>query len=325
MDNTFTPNLFGVEFDPLYSEIEATLAQQEESSDPLSMPNEPPKINWPLVAEQSGKLLEQCYDLRVALWLIRADMHQEGVYALFRGLVSLDEQIARNQDTIYPISEENPANSGHAAALGWLSTAQCIAELKSAHLTTEHPYSVQELFNTESITDESNSTQLALSTQLMTVNSYFQQNGRPDLLEQFITVAETVKRIEDYANQYSEGYQLDCDQLHIFLAKCITFLSQSASNVNSTDINHMAISFDSPSKTTLNADKTNIRSRQEIILMLDRILEYFKHYEPSHPAPIFIRRTKQMIGMDFISIVEDLLPDSVMTLQQFTGKSSPVI
>jgi len=185
MDNIFTPNLFGVEFDPLYSEIEATLAQQDESADPLSMPNPPPKINWPLIAEQSGKLLEQCYDLRVALWLIRADIHQEGIYALFRGLVSLDEQIARNQDSIYPISEESPANSGHAAALGWLSTAQCIAELKSARLTSEHSCSLQELFSTEPITDESNSTQLAISTQLVMINLYFQQNGHPDLLEQF--------------------------------------------------------------------------------------------------------------------------------------------
>lgn len=42
----------------------------------------------------------------------------------------------------------------------------------------------------------------------------------------------------------------------------------------------------------------------KIIMMLDRILEYFQHYEPSHPAPIFIRRTKEMIGMDFIPLLK---------------------
>lgn len=57
-------------------------------------------------------------------------------------------------------------------------------------------------------------------------------------------------------------------------------------------------------------------------MMLDRILEYFQHYEPSHPAPIFIRRTKEMIGMDFYSIVEEILPEAVITLKQFTGKTN---
>ncbi len=322
MDDTFPQDLFGVEFDPLYSEIEATLALQDESADPLSRSNEPPKINWQLVAEQSGKLLEQCYDLRVALWLIRANIHQEGISALFHGLVNLDARIAQNQGFLYPISEDEPVNSGHAAALGWLSTSQCIAELKSARLTAEHPYTVQELINLESVNNESGRLAAASASQLLTVNTYFQQNGRPDLLEQFIVMEKSVKRIEDYANRYSEGYQLDCDQLHVFLTKSIVFLSQSNTHEKNEDItlNEVEIFPTQTEKTLLSAEHIHIRSRQEIILMLDRILDYFQHFEPSHPAPIFIRRTKQMIGMDFISIVEDLLPESLSTLQQFTGK-----
>lgn len=322
MDDTFSQDLFGVEFDPLYSEIEATLALQYESADPLSRPNEQPKINWRLVAEQSSKLLEQCYDLRVALWLIRANLHREGISALFHGLVSLDARIAEDQDSLYPISEDEPVNSGHAAALGWLSTAQCVAELKSARLTAEHPYIVQELINQESINNESDRLATATASQLLTVNTYFQQNGSPDLLEQFNKMEKALKRIEDYANRYSEGYQLDCDQLHVFLAKVIAFLSQLPQHNQSEDIacNEVATASLLPEKSPLSAEHIHIRSRQEIILMLDRILDYFQHFEPSHPAPIFIRRTKQMIGMDFISIVEDLLPESLSTLQQFTGK-----
>ncbi|WP_431223162.1 ImpA family type VI secretion system protein [Serratia sp. L9] len=322
MDDTFSPDLFGVEFDPLYSEIEAILAQLNESADPLSMPNEPARINWRLIAEQSAKLLEQCFDLRVALWLIRANMHLEGMSALFQGLTSLDKQITENQSKIYPISEDEPFNNGHAAALGWLSTAQCIAELKAARVTVEHPYSVQELINTESITGQSSHSQGVASTQILQVNTYFQQNGLPDLIEQFTALERAVKRIEDYANQYSESYQLDCDLLHVFITKCITFITQSNNHEKnmSISLSETAISSGLSSTATLHAEDISIRSRQEIILMLDRILEYFQHFEPSHPAPIFIRRTKQMIGMDFISIVEDLLPESLNTLQQFTGK-----
>ncbi|WP_156293747.1 MULTISPECIES: type VI secretion system protein TssA [Serratia] len=320
MDFTSPQDLFGVEFDPLYSEIEATLAQQDESSDPLSMSHEQPKINWPLIAEQSTKLLEQCYDLRVALWQIRAKMHQEGVCALFRGLNKLAEKIEENREPIYPISDDNSINTGHAAALCWLSTSQCIAELKSVRLTAEHAYNIQDLFNSEFEANESNRFLTASSNSLVAVNTYFQQNGYPDLLEQFISIRNFIKKIESYANQYSDGYRLDCDQLHAFLSKHITLLSQSITNINSNGIDQDEIATLSLSTSVVNSSDINIRSRQEIIFMLDRILEYFQNYEPSHPAPIFIRRTKQMMGMDFISIVEDLLPESSSTLQLFTGK-----
>ncbi|WON77452.1 ImpA family type VI secretion system protein [Serratia sp. UGAL515B_01] len=322
MDDVFSQNLFGVEFDPLYTEIEATLAQQDESADPLSLPDEPPKINWRLIAEQSGKLLEQCYDLRVALWLIRANMHRVGISALFRGLVELEQQVSENRIKLYPISEDEPINSGHAAALGWLSTAQCIAELKSAMLTTEHTYTVSELIYVDSGTNLTDQSQTIPLAQLLTVNTYFQQNGLPDLLEQFTVINNVIKKFEDYANQYSEGYQLNCEQLHIFLKKCIDLISKSSSNIHSEDLSlNTDTAYSSvSSKRIIGSHDVSIHSRQEVILMLDRILEYYQHHEPSHPAPIFIRRTKQMIGMDFISIVEDLLPDSLGALQQFTGK-----
>lgn len=322
MDNKRSQNLFGVEFDPLYSEIEATLAQQDESGDPLSMPTEPLKINWRLIAEQASKLLEQCYDLRVVLWLIRANMHREGILALFQGLTKLDEIITKNQLIIYPTAEDEPINSGHAAALGWLSTPQCIAELKSARLMIDHPYSVQELINPEPLNNESGRFTVTSSAQLLTINTYFQQNGHPSLVEQFIAIEKAIKRIESHTNQYSEGYQLNCNQLCIFMAKNIALLSQSnkLNNSGTAHCDQMTASSASPEKLTQYVDDMPLRSRQEIILMLDRILEYFQHFEPSHPAPIFIRRTKQTIGMDFISIVEDLLPDSLNTLQQFTGK-----
>ncbi|WP_422527454.1 ImpA family type VI secretion system protein [Serratia fonticola] len=317
MDNAFSQALLGVEFDPIYIEIEAMLAQQDESADPLSMPNDPPRINWQLVAEQSGKLLDQCCDLRVSLWLIRANMQREGISALFLGLVDLDNRIVKMPDSLYPISEVPPLNSGHAAALGWLSTAQCIAELKSARLTTDLPFTVQELNE-----NESGRSFAAVSPQLLHVNSCLQKSGLPDLLEQFNFISNALKRVEDYANQHSEGYQLDCEQLHAFLDKCIVFLSKTNNqNVNNNITHHGDVtSLESPPRTLMQVDDIHLRTRQEIILMLDRILEYFQHYEPSHPAPIFIRRTKQMIGMDFISIVEDLLPESLLTLQQFTGK-----
>jgi len=63
------------------------------------------------------------------------------------------------------------------------------------------------------------------------------------------------------------------------------------------------------------------QNRRDAIIMLDLVLDYFSQHEPGHPAPVFIRRAQKMIGMDFSEIVEEILPDALSTLQQFTGKS----
>ncbi len=324
MSDIFPQALFGVEYDPAYGEIESILSQLDESADPLSRPHEPPQINWHHISEQANKLLEQCFDLRVMLWFIRANIHIKGISALYDGFMRINAQTQDTDVVIYPQSEEPPLNSGHAAALGWLSTAQCIAELKTARLTEEHPYILQDLITTEALPNGQERYFVTSSTLFLTVNNYFQQNGLPDLKDQLTKVDMLLEQIESYANQSTESYQLHCEQLRIFLKNNISQLAQlNAPEHGDPETVYQKIdSHESLDTQSFNSNDKSIRSRQEIIMMLDRILEYFQHYEPSHPAPIFIRRTKEMIGMDFYSIVEEILPEAVITLKQFTGKTN---
>jgi type VI secretion system protein ImpA len=324
MSDIFPQALFGVEYDPAYGEIESILSQLDESADPLSRAHEPVHINWHYVRELADKLLVQCADLRVMVWFIRANIHIKGVSALYDGFVNMSKLVKNADAVIYPQSEELPLNSGHSAALGWLSTAQCIAEIKAIRLTAEHPYTLQDLITTEALSNGQERYSVASSTLLLTINNYFQQNELPDLKDQLATIDASLKEIESYANQVSEGYQLDCELLHVFFKKNIAQLSQLNVPIHDdSDASNEKIEKNEFFETAyLNSTDKKIRSRQEVIMMLDRILEYFQYYEPSHPAPIFIGRTKEMIGMDFYSIVEDILPESVTTLQQFVGKNN---
>lgn len=322
MTNVFSQELYGVEFDPLYGEIEATLAQMDESSDPLAGPDTAVQINWNQVAGQAEKLLEQCYDLRVALWYMRAQLHQEGIVAFWNTLTQLSQRISDTTQIVYPRSYDGDEYSDHAAALGWLSTSQCVAELKLSRLTKEHQYCLHDLINTETTLSGEQSFAASM-TILLAVNAYYQQHGLPDIKEQLVAASRSLEQIEQHANQYSSGYQLDCRVLHTFINKIILQINLIGLQVGNDNGDPEEISEKNNEDYFFpiaeNAELI-VRSRQDVILMLDRILDYFQRNEPSHPAPIFIRRSKQMIGMDFVSIVEELLPDSMGTLQQFTGK-----
>lgn len=321
-------DIYGVEFDPLFSEIEAILTQSEESANPLSGEDELPQINWITISEKTSELLYQYKDLRVLLWSLRANLYIDGISSLFSGIKNLSELVENNSESLYPKSEDGNIRSGHAAALGWLSASQCISELKQTKITTDHHYTLNDIASIDSgeIRDNYATSLSALLTSLTNSDEINISN----ISGHFSSVIQSLDKIEEYANQYTDGYILDCSVLKQFLTRCISTLNHltafsDADNHEEPqallpDGNHPDTPVTASPNGPVRITDITLRSRQEVLIMLDCILDYFQRYEPSHPVPIFIQRSKQMIGMDFASIVEKLLPESVSTLQQFTGK-----
>lgn len=60
-------------------------------------------------------------------------------------------------------------------------------------------------------------------------------------------------------------------------------------------------------------------SMSDAFLALSLVRQYFEKYEPSHPAPILIRRIERLKGKDFLAIVRELAPDGLNQLQMIAG------
>lgn len=54
--------------------------------------------------------------------------------------------------------------------------------------------------------------------------------------------------------------------------------------------------------------EANIDSRDDALLALGKVCLYFDTREPSHPAPMLIRRVQQIIPLDFHELLKDLAP-----------------
>jgi type VI secretion system protein ImpA len=63
----------------------------------------------------------------------------------------------------------------------------------------------------------------------------------------------------------------------------------------------------------------DVRSRDDARRALQRVCAYLEQHEPSSPASLFARRAERMLGMDFISIMRELSPDSMQQIQVVTG------
>lgn len=67
------------------------------------------------------------------------------------------------------------------------------------------------------------------------------------------------------------------------------------------------------------AMRGEIATRQDALLMLDRVIDYLKRAEPGNPAPLLIERAKKLIGVSFLDIIANLAPDAMNTIEHVTG------
>jgi len=68
-----------------------------------------------------------------------------------------------------------------------------------------------------------------------------------------------------------------------------------------------------------------IRSRDDVIRLLDRICEYYERNEPSSPLPMLLRRAKRLATMSFLEILRELAPDGVSQAEALGGAAAAAV
>jgi type VI secretion system protein ImpA len=54
-----------------------------------------------------------------------------------------------------------------------------------------------------------------------------------------------------------------------------------------------------------------VRSREDVLRLLELVLDYYRRHEPSSPVPMLIERACGWIGLDFMAVLEDIAPSAV--------------
>lgn len=67
------------------------------------------------------------------------------------------------------------------------------------------------------------------------------------------------------------------------------------------------------------AGSDEIRTREDVVRMIDRICAWYRSAEPSSPVPMLLHRARRLVHKDFIEILQDLTPEGVRQAQFFRG------
>jgi type VI secretion system protein ImpA len=62
-----------------------------------------------------------------------------------------------------------------------------------------------------------------------------------------------------------------------------------------------------------------IRTREEALLMIDKVIAYFERNEPTNPAPLLIKRARRLVSMSFVDIIKDMAPESLKQIETIAG------
>jgi type VI secretion system protein ImpA len=66
-----------------------------------------------------------------------------------------------------------------------------------------------------------------------------------------------------------------------------------------------------------------IRSRKDVVFLLDQICQFYAKNEPSSPVPLLLKRAARLAEMNFTEIVGDLTPEALIQLRLITGEKEP--
>ena len=321
-----------LEYDPQFLEMDlAGNAKPEQQYGDTLIPAKPP--DWPLVLERANSLAQRTHDLRVAMWRLRAGARLRGWPGAVEGLQQIHALLDQHWANVHP---QLDADDGHSALFRLSSLAPLtpqenpypgppvvLSDLREARLSTTDRNSPSiraielglreadplagELVPTEAgivaavraliAKDAGLAEQMAAGLQAVdgiaeTLRQHLPASDRPDLTQLRKLVAAVAR-----AAQLALGTAAPAGDTAGGSAQLAT--SVAAAGLGSGG---------------------SINSRDDVSRAIDQLCEWLERTEPSHPAPLLLRRAQRLLNKNFLDIIRDIAPDGAEQVVRLAGR-----
>jgi type VI secretion system protein ImpA len=298
--------------------------------------------DWQRVQKSAFSLLTQSRDLRIAMFLIRAMLHNHGLPGLYTGLELLDGFIEAYWQTLYP--RLDPADNNDPMEriniLWALSEGnEIIDPLKNACLFSPHPairIALRDIHiaSGKIVLNRDEDSQSALS--LPMIEKAFKDceisalESTRQVLHQSIDSLLNLEK--GLAGHVGPEQAPDYMGLKSILGEMAAFFDkhlpdQKPSKASPRPAPQPA---GSPHDTAADGGKPvtststgqsmqTIASRRDVIHALDQICAYYDRQEPASPVPLLLKRARQLVEKNFIEIVQDLVPQASDQIKSLFG------
>lgn len=320
-----------LEYDPDFLALElAGVGKPEQQYGDRVIPAKP--ADWPVVLELSGSLAKRTRDLRVAVWMLRASARLRGWTGAVEGLQLLQGLLAQHWVQVHPrldapdgdnpqlrlsaLSPLTPQGNpypGPPPVLSDLRESRLVEHDRSSPLIREIELGMRAA---EPLPGE------LLPTEVGIVNAVRQRLVQDaTLATRMLAGLEAVDGIA--AVLVARLPAADAPDLAP-LRRLLAAVARAAQLAQGSTAPATGTETDSgqplPAGVAAPTVAGTIRSREDVGRTIDQLCDWLERNEPSHPAPLLLRRAQRLLNKSFLEIVRDMAPDGADQVARLAGR-----
>jgi type VI secretion system protein ImpA len=313
-----------LQYDLAFQEMEQAARRKPEGV--LGRPAEEPR--WREVVDRARDLFGRSKDIRIAIPLTRALTNVEGLPGLAQGLTVIASLLERHWADVHPRIEGGPvARLNALAAIGDTNPDDgLVRDVRRAFVVNSREHGTVRVRDVEvalgKLPARSGEAAPVLSTLRGQLGAAFASDAAVPL-----AVGEALAALDRVRASLAERVRtggLPVDQLPDLgpleqplrsVASLAGAATPAAAGVSANGVAARS----GPAETP--AAPGGIASREDAVRMLELVCLYIERHEPSHPAPLLIRRAQRLMTKTFVEIVRDLMPDGLKQIETVAGVS----
>jgi len=303
-----------VEYNPEFLELEEEALGKPEVQygDTITQAIEP---NWKRVMLLALPLLERSRDLRLAIWLTRAQLNLHGIAGLAAGLQLihglLEQCWAGLHPQLDPDDDHDPLLRINILAF-LCEPSGLLRDLLGTPLITARSVGTLSLRQIDLATTEpTGDLSLAVIEGALAEADPLALDATETALAQALALSVQIEQL--LTEKVGVGRAIDLSSLATLLRRAGEVIRRPR-----LDVPAPVVTADAPALQPL-PDRGEINSREDARQTLDRLCTYFQTHEPASPVPFLLQRAKKLIDKNFMELLQDLAPDGLAQLALVSG------
>lgn len=318
-----------LEYDPAFGEMErsATGKPEQQFGDKI-IPGEEP--NWRDVSRNAAGLLKRTKDLRAAVLLARAELALSGLISFAAVLELIRGYVGQYWDNVYPQLEPDDDNDPALRVNTLESLCDEDATLNLLRLTPLVSSRTVGRFNLRDIAVADGEAKAASDAtdppDWAVIHAAFADCPAEELSANAAAIRVSVEHLVEIEKGFSDrvgsGNGVSFQPLKTVL-KAVDKIYTDQLIKRGLEQN-LASDEEVPGPGEAVAVKQlstgEINSRQDVVVTLDRICEYYAKHEPSSPLPLLLQRCKRLVTASFLEIIQDVIPEAMSQAEAIGGR-----
>jgi len=316
-----------LEYDPDFVAlgVAATPKPEQRIGDSVVPARDP---DWREVGAQATALLGRTKDLRVAVTLVRALMHTDGWPGLSDGLELVRGLLERQWDGVHPRLEapDNDATYRLNTVAALADRDLTVPRLRLMPLVASRRlgrFSLRDLDVASGVLPKPPEDQ-GPPPDLRTIDAAFQDADAGRVAADAAAVGRALEHVDAIVAACAaklSGQSPDLGALRGVLARAHQAYGERTGRAGAAAPAQEGTVADSVGGTgAAGAAPGEIRSREDVVQLLDRACDWFRRNEPSSPVPLLLERARRLVSKSYLEIMRDLAPSGLSEAENVVGR-----